>query len=85
MEGHGNSGKVFVPFHFLSDQEFQGCWSIARMVMGCSMGLSDPDVRRKLSEPIWLQYKHESDKQKWSWWKQLIHRFQRCPICKPAK
>jgi len=49
------------------------------------MGVSDPEVRKKLSEPRWLQYEHESDKQKWPWWKRLIHRFQRCPICKPEK
>jgi hypothetical protein len=56
-----------------------------RMVRGCSMGVSDPEVRKKLSEPRWLQYKHQSDKQIWPWWKRLIHRFQRCPICKPAR
>jgi hypothetical protein len=43
------------------------------------MGVSDPEVRKKLSEPRWLQYKHESEKQSWPWWKRLIHRFQRCP------
>jgi hypothetical protein len=56
-----------------------------RAVRGSSMGMSDPEVRKKFSEPRWLQYKHESDKQSWQWWKRLIHRFQRCPICKPEK
>jgi hypothetical protein len=28
---------------------------------------------------------HESEKQKWPWWKRLIHRLQSCPICKPEK
>jgi hypothetical protein len=28
------------------------------------MGMSDPEVRKKFSEPRWLQYKHESEKQK---------------------
>ena len=56
-----------------------------RMLRGCRMGVSDPEVRKKLSEPRWLQYKHESEKQSWPWWKRLIHRFQRCPICKPEE
>jgi hypothetical protein len=56
-----------------------------RMLGGCSMGVSDPEVRKKLSEPRWLQFKHESEKQNWPWWKRLIHRFQRCPICKPEE
>jgi hypothetical protein len=43
------------------------------------MGMSDPEVRRKFSEPRWLQYKHESEKQSWPWWKRLIHRFQHLP------
>lgn len=25
------------------------------------MGVSDPEVRKKLSEPRWLRYKHESE------------------------
>jgi len=49
------------------------------------MGMSDPEVRKKFAEPRWLQYKHESEKQNWSRWKRLIHRFQHCPICKPEK
>jgi len=50
-----------------------------------SMGISDPDVRKKLSEARYLQYKHLSEPQKWHWWRRLFHRFQRCPICKPEK
>ena len=49
------------------------------------MGMSDPEVRKKLAEPRWLRYKHESEKQDWPWWKRLIHRFRRCPICEPEK
>ena len=49
------------------------------------MGVSDPELRQKLSETRWLQYKHEAEKQNWPRWKRLIHRFQRCPICKPKK
>jgi len=47
------------------------------------MGISDPETRKKLSEPRWLQYKHESEKQRWPYWKRLIHRFQACPFCRP--
>jgi len=50
-----------------------------------AMGVTDPEVRKKLSEPRWLQYEHESDQQNWPWWQRLIHHFQRCPICKPEK
>lgn len=49
------------------------------------MGMSDPESRKKLSDARWVQFKHQSDKKSWPWWKQLIHRFQRCPICKPEK
>jgi hypothetical protein len=49
------------------------------------MGISDPDVRKKLTEGRYLQYKHLSEREKWSWWKRLFHRFQRCPICRPEK
>ena len=49
------------------------------------MGMSDPEARKKLSDARWLQYKHESEKQSWPFWKRLIHRFQRCPLCKPDK
>lgn len=49
------------------------------------MGMSDPEVREKFSEPRWLQFKHETEKQSWPFLRRLIHRFQRCPICKPKK
>jgi hypothetical protein len=49
------------------------------------MGVSDPEVRKKLSEPRWLYFKHVSEKQGWPWWRQLIHHLQRCPACKPEK
>jgi len=49
------------------------------------MGISDPETRKKFSEPRWLQYKHESEKQSWPCWKRLIHRFQPCPFCRPEK
>jgi len=49
------------------------------------MGVSDPEVRKKLSESRWLQYKHESEKQQWPWWKRLRHRFEPCPTCRPEK
>ena len=49
------------------------------------MGMSDPEARKKLSEARWLQFKHQSEKQGWPWWKRLIHRFQTCPMCKPEK
>ena len=45
------------------------------------MGVSDPEIRQKFSEPRWLLNKHLSEKQNWPWWKRLIHQFQRCPIC----
>lgn len=54
-------------------------------VRDCSMGMSDPEFRKKLSEPGWIRYKHQSEKLSWPWWKRLIHRFRRCPICKPGK
>jgi len=50
-----------------------------------SMGMSDPEARKKLSDARWLQYKHESEKQSWPFWKRLIHRFQNCPLCRPEK
>ena len=50
-----------------------------------SMGMSDPEARKKLSEARWLQFKHQAEKQTWPWWKRLIHRFRSCPICKPDK
>jgi hypothetical protein len=49
------------------------------------MGVSDPELREKLFGPRWVQLQHESEKQRWPRWKRLIHRLQRCPICKPSK
>jgi hypothetical protein len=49
------------------------------------MGMSDPEVREKFSEPRWRQFKHETEKQSWPFLRRLIHRFERCPICKPKK
>jgi hypothetical protein len=49
------------------------------------MGLSDPEIRKRLSDATWLPIKHQSDKKKWPWWKRLAHRFEPCPICKPGK
>jgi hypothetical protein len=50
-----------------------------------SMGISDPDVRKKLTEARYLQYRHLSETQKWHWWRRLFHRLQPCPICRPEK
>jgi hypothetical protein len=47
--------------------------------------VSDPELRKKLFGRRWLQHEHESEKQSWPWWKRMIHRLQRCPICKPEK
>ena len=49
------------------------------------MGLSDPEVRKRLSEPRLQQFQHEEDKKKWPWWRRLMHRFQYCPACRPEK
>ena len=57
----------------------------SRTAQGLQYGVSDPEIRKKFSEPIWLRYKHECDKQNWPWWKRLIHRLQPCPICRPEK
>lgn len=46
------------------------------------MGVSDPEIQKKVFGPRW---QHEIEKQSWPLWKKLIHRLQRCPICKPAK
>jgi hypothetical protein len=54
-------------------------------IRGRSMGVSDPEVRKKLSEPRWLHFKHESEKKSWPWWRRLMHRLQRCPACKREK
>ena len=50
-----------------------------------SMGISGSDFRKKFAEARWLPYKHRSERQKWPWWKRLLHRFQRCPICRSEK
>ena len=46
---------------------------------GRTMGVSDPEIRKKLFGPRW---QHEIEKQGWSFWKKLIHRLRPCPICK---
>jgi hypothetical protein len=48
-------------------------------------GVSDPEVRKKLSEARWIQYRHECDKQSGPWWKKLIHRFQPLPDLQARK
>jgi hypothetical protein len=47
-----------------------------------SMGISNPEIQKKVFGPRW---QHETEKQSWPRWKKLIHRLQRCPICKPSK
>src|ERR1700745_2869369 len=47
---------------------------------GCAMGVRDPEVRKKVFGPRW---QHEIENQGWPLWKRLIHRLQRCPICRP--
>jgi hypothetical protein len=49
------------------------------------MGISDPDFRKKLAEARRVQYKHLSEKQKWHWWRRMLHRLQQCPICRPEE
>jgi hypothetical protein len=49
------------------------------------MGVSDPEVRKKITEARWLQFQHLSETQGWPWWKRLIHRLGGCPICRPEK
>ena len=44
------------------------------------MGISNPEIQQKVFGPRW---QHEVEKQAWPTWKRLIHRLQRCPICKP--
>jgi len=44
------------------------------------MGVSDPEIRKKVFGPRW---QHEIERQSWPLWKRLIHRFQRCPVCRP--
>lgn len=43
-----------------------------------SMGVSDPEIQKKVFGPRW---QHEVEKQSWPLWKRLIHRLQRCPLC----
>jgi len=44
------------------------------------MGISNPEIQTKVFGPRW---QHEMEKQSWPLWKKLMHRLQRCPICKP--
>src|SRR5947209_750198 len=46
-----------------------------------AMGLSDPEVRKRLTEARWQKYIHQVEKLSWPWWKRLLHRLRRCPIC----
>jgi len=52
----------------------------SHQVGGRTMGVSDPEIRKKLFGPRW---QHEIEKQGWPLWKRLIHRLQRCPLCRP--
>jgi len=45
----------------------------------------DPEALEKLSEVMQLHDEHELEKQGWPFWKRLIHRLLRCPICRPKK
>jgi len=45
-------------------------------------GASDPGLRKRSIGPRLLQVQHQSEKRRWSQWKRLFHRFQRCPACK---
>lgn len=47
---------------------------------GRTMGVSDPEIRKKLFGPRW---QHEIEKQGWPLWKRLIYRLQRRPLCRP--
>jgi hypothetical protein len=49
------------------------------------VGVSDPELRKKLFGQNWARLQHESEKKNWSLWKRLLHRLQPCPICKPEK
>src|ERR1044072_9974967 len=59
--------------------------AIPRAVLDVCMGVSDPELRERLSGPRLRQYQHECEKQSWPLWKRLLHRLQRCPICGPEK
>jgi len=52
----------------------------ARKLGVCNVGVSDPEIQKKVFGPRW---QHEVAKQGWPLWKRLVHRLQRCPICKP--
>jgi len=45
-----------------------------------TMGISNPEIQKKVFGPRW---EHEIEKQGWPFWKRLMHRLQDCPICKP--
>jgi len=45
-----------------------------------TMGISNPEIQKKLFGPRW---EHEIQKQGWPFWKRLMHRLQNCPICGP--
>jgi len=49
------------------------------------MGVSDPELRKKLFGQNWDRLQHESEKKTWPRWKRLLHRLQPCPVCKPKK
>jgi len=47
-----------------------------------TLGFSDPEIQKKVFGPRW---QHEVERQSWPLWKRLLHRLQRCPICKPRR
>lgn len=49
------------------------------------MGVSDPEIRKRISEDRWLQLQHLCEKQNWPWWKRLMHRLKSCPLCRPER
>jgi len=63
-------------FEFLSEE----CHLVITTPWSCSIGVSDPEIQKKVFGPRW---QHEIEKQSWPLWKKLLHRLQRCPICKP--
>jgi hypothetical protein len=50
-----------------------------------AVGVSDPELRKKLFGPKLVQFDHEQEKRSWPRWKRLMHRLRPCPICKPKK
>jgi hypothetical protein len=50
-----------------------------------TMGLSDPETRKKLSDARWLEAKHAWETQSWPWWRRLVHGLSRCRICSQQK